>query len=254
MGCDRIPVVWSAQVQYINAASTGFAECSAGLREIKTMADSALQRKNMVESQVRPSDVTDRRIMAAMQDIPRERFVPEGQQSLAYMDETIPFGPGRGLLAPRIFARLVQLANIGPDDKVLDVGCLTGYSSAVLKRLGGQVVALESDAALAGTAKALLAAQDAKLVDVVTGALAAGHAAAGPYDVIVVEGAAGRIPEALTSQLALGGRLVAIETTSRRLSQAVIVTKSASGLTKRVAFEASGTLLPGFEKPAVFAF
>ena len=254
MGCDRIPVVQIAQVQYINAASTGFAECSVGFREIRTMADSALQRKNMVESQVRPSDVTDRRIMAAMQDIPRERFVPEGQKPLAYMDEEIPFGAGRGLLAPRIFARLVQLANIGPDDKVLDVGCLTGYSTAVIVRLSGHVVALESDAELAGTARNLFAAQEAKAAEVVTGALAAGHAAAGPYDVIVVEGATERIPETLTSQLAPGGRLVAIETTSRRLSQAVIVTKSASGLTKRVAFEASGTLLPGFEKPAVFAF
>ncbi len=218
------------------------------------MADSALQRKNMVESQVRPSDVTDRRIMAAMQDIPRERFVPEGQKPLAYMDEAIPFGGGRGMLAPRIFARLVQLGNIGADDKVLDVGCLSGYSAAVLARLAGHVVALESDAALAQTAQNELAARAAANVVVVTGALAAGHAAAAPYDVIIVEGAAERIPDALTGQLAQGGRLVAIEASGRRLGQAVIITKSASGLTKRVAFEASGFLLPGFEKPAAFTF
>ncbi len=218
------------------------------------MADSALQRKNMVESQVRPSDVTDRRIMAAMQDIPRERFVPEGQRSLAYMDEAIPFGGGRGLLAPRIFARLVQLGNIGANDRVLDVGCLTGYSAAVLGHLAGHITALESDAGLALTARIELAAKTAANVDVVTGALAAGHAAGAPYDVIIVEGATERMPEALTDQLAPGGRLVAIEASGRRLGQAVIITKSASGLTKRVAFEASGFLLPGFEKPAAFTF
>ena len=219
-----------------------------------TMADTALQRKNMVESQVRPSDVTDRRIMAAMQDIARERFVPEGQKSLAYMDEAIAFGGGRGLLAPRIFARLVQLANIGASDKVLDVGCLTGYSAAVASRLAGHVTALESDAGLARTAKVELTAKTAANVDVVTGVLAAGHAAGAPYDVIIVEGVTERMPDALTDQLALGGRLVAIEASGRRLGQAIVVTKSASGLTKRVAFEASGFLLPGFEKPAAFTF
>ncbi len=218
------------------------------------MADSALQRKNMVESQVRPSDVTDRRIMAAMQDIARERFVPEGQRSLAYMDEAIPFGRGRGLLAPRIFARLVQLGNIGADDRVLDVGCLTGYSAAVLARLAGHVTALESDAGFARSAQIELAAKPAAIVDVITGALAAGHAAGAPYDVIIVEGGTERMPEALIDQLAPGGRLVAIEASGRRLGQAVIITKNASGLTKRVAFEASGFLLPGFEKPAAFTF
>ena len=218
------------------------------------MADSALQRKNMVESQVRPSDVTDRRIMAAMQDIARERFVPEGQRSLAYMDEAIPFGGGRGLLAPRIFARLVQLGNIGASDRVLDVGCLTGYSAAVLGRLAGHITALESDAGLARIAQIELAAKTAANVDVVTSALAAGHAVGAPYDVIIVEGGTERMPEALTDQLAPGGRLVAIEASGRRLGQAVIITKSASGLTKRVAFEASGFLLPGFEKPAAFTF
>ncbi len=218
------------------------------------MADSALQRKNMVESQVRPSDVTDRRIMAAMQDIPRERFVPEGQRSLAYMDEALSFGGGRGLLAPRIFARLVQLGNIGANDRVLDVGCLSGYSAAVLARLAGHVTALESDAGLARTAQIELASKPAAIVDVIAGALAAGHAAGAPYDVIVVEGATERMPEALTEQLAPGGRLVAIEASGRRLGQAVIITKNASGLTKRVAFEASGFLLPGFEKPTAFAF
>ncbi len=218
------------------------------------MADSALQRKNMVESQVRPSDVTDRRIMSAMQDLPRERFVPEGQRSLAYMDEAIPFGGGRGLLDPRTFARLVQLGNIGAGDRVLDVGCLTGYSAAVLARLAGHVTALESDAGPARTAQIELAARAQTNADVVTGALAAGHADGAPYDVIIVEGATERMPEALTDQLAPGGRLVAIEVSGHRLGQAVIITRSASGLTKRVAFEASGFLLPGFEKPAAFTF
>ena len=218
------------------------------------MAVYDLQRKNMVESQVRPSDVTDRRIMAAMQDLARERFVPEGQKPLAYIDEAIPFGGSRGMLAPRTLARLVQLGNIDSDDKVLDVGCLTGYSAAVLAHLSGNVTALETDAAFAKTAQGELEAQGVTNVRVVSGQLAEGHEAAAPFNVIIVEGATERIPKALTDQLAPGGRLVAIEASGRRLGQAVIITKSANGLTKRVAFEASGFLLPGFEKPAAFTF
>ena len=114
------------------------------------MADITLQRKNMVESQVRPSDVTDRRITSAMQDIARETFVPPGLADVAYMDDPLTVAPGRTLLAPRTFARLLQLADVQDVDKVLIVGALHGYSAAIISRLAGKVVALEADAADAG--------------------------------------------------------------------------------------------------------
>ena len=122
------------------------------------MTDSKLQRLNMVESQVRPSDVTDRRIIKAMLEVPREKFVPASLASMAYMDEPLPVGTANGagaryLLAPRTFAKLVQLADVGPESRVLDVGCATGYSTAVLARLAKRVVAVESDQEL-GRARA----------------------------------------------------------------------------------------------------
>src|SRR5947207_3800502 len=124
----------------------------------RPMTDSKQQRINMVESQVRPSDVTDRRIIRAMLEVPREMFVPRSVQALAYMDEAVPAlepadgRPARFLLAPRTFAKLAQLAMIGPDAIVLDVGCATGYSTAVLARLAKAVVAVEADTALAARA------------------------------------------------------------------------------------------------------
>ena len=122
------------------------------------MIDPKQQRINMVESQVRPSDITDRRIIRAMLEVPREAFVPPALHELAYMDEAVPVTrrvdgrATRALLAPRTFAKLVQLAEIEPDAVVLDVGCATGYSTAVLARLAKSVVALEVDDALAARA------------------------------------------------------------------------------------------------------
>lgn len=218
------------------------------------MADAGLQRRNMVESQVRPSDVTDRRITGAMQDIARELFVPEPLRALAYMDEDLPFAGGRALAAPRSFARLIQLADIDAGNRVLDCGALTGYSSAVLARLGREVVALESNGKFAAEARQRLADLTVSNVTVVVGALEAGHPAGAPYDVIIIEGAVERIPEALTAQMAPGGRLVTIEVLGG-VGRALVVTKTAQGnLARRVAFEASAPLLAGFEKPKTFVF
>ena len=119
------------------------------------MTDSKQQRLNMVESQVRPSDVTDRRIIKAMLEVPREAFLPAELRSLAYIDDAVPVRRGkdaRYLLAPRVFAKLVQLAELAPEAVVLDVGCATGYSTAVLAKLAKRVVAVECDAALADRA------------------------------------------------------------------------------------------------------
>lgn len=218
------------------------------------MADSALQRKNMVESQVRPSDVTDRRITAAMQDIAREAFVPAEAKALAYMDGAVPVSAHRAMLAPRTFARLMQLANVSAGDAVLVVGALTGYAAAVLARMAKSVVALEADESLASAARSTLSSLGAANVTVVTGALEAGHAAKAPYDVIFVEGSIEIVPEALVSQLGQGGRLVAIERAGQGLGAASVLTKTGSVVSRRVAFEAAAPALPGFALPKGFEF
>jgi protein-L-isoaspartate(D-aspartate) O-methyltransferase len=223
------------------------------------VADIALQRKNMVESQVRPSDVTDRRITSAMQDVPREKFVPAELTDVAYMDDPLTAAPGRSLLAPRAFARLLQLADVQTGDKVLIVGALLGYSAAVVARLAGKVVALESDAALAAGAKSTLAAAGVANAYVVTGPLAEGYPADAPYDVIIVEGGIEIVPDALVAQLAPGAKMVAIET-GVGIGRAVLMQKITSGgtdeatIARRVAFETAATCLPGFARAKTFSF
>src|SRR5271165_5635448 len=143
------------------------------------MFDTAAARRMMVDCQVRTADVTNPDLIDAMLAVPRELFVPSALAGRAYLDSDIPLGQGRALLKPMVLAKLIQAAQLGPNDHVLDVGCGTGYSSAILSRLAGSVVALEEDAALAGLAKQALAAQalalpDASNVTVVTGPLTAG--------------------------------------------------------------------------------
>lgn len=221
------------------------------------MANTALQRKNMVESQVRPSDVTDRRITGAMQDVPRERFVPETVATLAYMDEAVTVAPGRSLMAPRTFARLLQLGDVQNTDKVLIVGALSGYSAVVIAGLAGAVVALENDGSGNTVATAVLAERGSKNVTLVTGPLVAGWAASAPYDLIFIEGAVAHVPAALIDQLTPKGRVVAIEAAAG-MGHAVVLTKTgakgAETLSRRVAFDASAGALPGFDTPKVFTF
>src|SRR5215831_12473471 len=169
------------------------------------MIDSKQQRINMVESQVRPSDVTDRRIIRAMLEVPREAFVPSALRALAYMDGSVPVvdsavRPTRCLLAPRTFAKIVQLAEIGPDAIVLDVGCATGYSTAVLARLAKSVVAVEVDAALAARASDALRQLGVANALVLEGALPKGAPTHAPFDAILLEGAVPNVPEALLAQ------------------------------------------------------
>ena len=222
------------------------------------MTDTSLQRLNMVESQVRPSDVTDRRIIRAMREIAREAFVPALVRSLAYMDEAITVrtaginGPARRLLAPRCFAKLVQLAEVNERAVVLDIGCATGYSTAVLARLARRVIGLEVDAALAAEATAALAAAGIANATVTTGALADGHSAAGPYDAIVLEGSVALVPPALLDQLKDGGRLVAI-LGNGPACQATVWQRTANQFPSRAVFDAAADSLPGFTKVIDFA-
>jgi protein-L-isoaspartate(D-aspartate) O-methyltransferase len=213
------------------------------------MLDFPTARLNMVESQVRPNGITDSRIIRAMLDIPREDFVPPDKRALAYMDEDIPLtsaatgGPERVLVEPMAFARLVQLARIGPEDVVLHVGAGTGYGTAVLARLAKQIVAVEENPELAAVAQIHLKAQTH--VKVVSGPLTQGYKPAAPYDVILIEGRIGEVPEGLLAQLKDGGRLVAV-IGNAVVGEACCWTRVGTALSKQRGFDATVGELPGF--------
>lgn len=205
----------------------------------------------MIDSQVRPNDVTDRRLIGAMAAVPREIFVPAGRRASAYADISVETGTGRWLIAARDFSKLVNVAAIRPEDRVLDVAPGTGYSTAVLSRLAGSVVALEQDEAAATTLRDGLAAAGVEGVDVVSGALKAGAPGKGPFDVIFVNGAVEEVPDAWLSQLAEGGRL-AVAVAEGGVRRARIYTASGGKAAWRTPFDTPMPLLPGFEKAAEF--
>ncbi len=210
-------------------------------------------RTNMVDNQVRTTDVTDHGVIDALLMVPREKFVSPSLQPLAYIDEDLPLSPGRYLMAPSPFAKLVQLAGVRPGETVLDVGCASGYSSAVLSRLAGTVVALESDDALAAHAQQTLAALGYRNVSVVAGILADGHKPRAPYDVIFIGGAVDLVPDALLEQLKEGGRLVVIAGQGGAAT-AFLHVREAGALSSRRVFNCSAKPLPGFEKKEEFVF
>jgi protein-L-isoaspartate(D-aspartate) O-methyltransferase len=223
------------------------------------MTDFAAARRMMVDGQVRTSDVTDPRIIAAMLELPRERFVAESKAALAYLDldiaatERTAGQPARCLLKPMVLAKMVQAAAVSASDHVLDVGCATGYSSALLARLARSVVALEEDDALARLARENLKAVGADNVTVVTGPLTQGWQAAAPYDVILLNGATEIVPHGLARQLKEGSRLVAVVGRAPA-GQAMLYRCVAGDLSGWPVFDAAAPVLPGFAAPAAFVF
>lgn len=215
------------------------------------MIDYATKRRNMVESQLRPNGVTDFRINTAMLNIPRERFVAASRQSFAYIDEDIPFSDrddgARCVVEPMVFARLVQLADIADNDIVLDIGCGLGYSTAVLAQLAQSVVALENDPQFVSEATSRLGELGVSNAAVVEGPLNLGYAREAPYDVIVVNGGVGEVPEGLLAQLKEGGRLVAV-IDHGPVGRATLFVKQNNVVSRRAAFDAAITRLPDFDK------
>lgn len=219
------------------------------------MFDFATARTNMVDSQVRPNGITDSRIIDAMLAVKRENFVPEAQRSIAYMDADVPLkgaASPRYVIEPMAFAKMLQLAEVRPSDRVLDIGTATGYGAAVLSYLAGHVVALESDINLVAAARENL--KDKANVSVMENTLAEGAAQAGPFDLILIEGRIENMPDALFSQLTSKGRIVAAYG-AQDMAKCCIWMGAGPSRTQRSAFDISIAAVPGFGKPAIgFAF
>jgi protein-L-isoaspartate(D-aspartate) O-methyltransferase len=219
---------------------------------IMSEADSTLARHLMVDGQLRPSKVTDRRILDAMRTIKRETYVPAHLADLAYIDEDLQLGGGRVMLKPLVLARLLQLAKPRAGEAALLVGSGAGYGAAVLAACGVHVTALEQDRALFDLACAL--PYDRSAITLVQGSLAEGYAAAAPYDLVVIEGAVPSIPETIGRQVAAGGRLVVIISAPGAAGYAALAEPTTGGLRARAAFDANAPLLPGLAPSPAFTF
>ncbi|MFO1113785.1 MAG: protein-L-isoaspartate O-methyltransferase [Rhodospirillales bacterium] len=215
--------------------------------------DFAAARYKMVQNQLRTNRVTDPLIIAAMSELPRERFLPESMRGTAYVDEDIPLGGGRFLVEPLACALLLQAAAIDADDVVLDVGCGPGYLTAIAARMASVVVALESDEALAKQATEILARLDLNTATVVTGPLRAGWPEQAPYDVIVFGGAVAEVPASFFEQLADGGRLLAV-VTEGGIGRGTLFLRCGDSISVRPIFDSAVPLLPEFVPQPVFRF
>jgi protein-L-isoaspartate(D-aspartate) O-methyltransferase len=216
--------------------------------------DYAEARRWMVDGQIRPNKVADPALLEVLRSLPRENFVPAEAASLAYADEEVPLPGGRAVTRPMTLARLLQLAAVRPDERVLLVCPGTGYAAAVLARLGARVVAVEPDAALRQQAGYALAVEAPGSIRVEDGDPTQGFAAAAPYDVILVEGEIPSVPETLAAQLAEGGRLVTVLGEGRGRGRAVLGRKIEGRLSLAPAFDATISALPAFQPAPGFVF
>ena len=216
-------------------------------------SDFSLLRRHMVDSQLRTTSISALDVLEAFLSVPREAFVPARKRDLAYIDEDIEVAAGRYLMEPSPLGKLVQLAAIKPDDVVLDVGCTTGYSAAILSRLASSVIAIEADEDLAARATDALSELGYDNVVVLNRPLRDGCAQEAPYDVILIDGAVDEVPQALKDQLRDGGRLVAVEGVGNA-GVASIYVRDGNVVSGRKAFNCSVRLLPGFEPKVQFQF
>jgi protein-L-isoaspartate(D-aspartate) O-methyltransferase len=205
----------------------------------------------MVDTQVRPSDVTKFPIIEAMLHVPREVYLPAGRREVAYVGENIDLGGGRVMLDPRTLAKMLDALDIQPHDVALDLGCGLGYSTAVMARLAEFVVGVEDDAGRAELAQRNLSENGVDNAAVISGPLAAGAAKSAPYDVIMLQGAAMRVPDAILAQLKDGGRIGAIFAEGA-LGVVRIGHKTDGHVDWRFAFNAGAPVLAGFEAAAGF--
>jgi protein-L-isoaspartate(D-aspartate) O-methyltransferase len=221
------------------------------------MSDFATPRQNMVDGQIRPSSVTDWRIIDAMRSVPREAFVPASQRALAYLDLDLDVS-GTGavkqyLLKPVVTARILQAVDLIATDNVLVVGCASGYAAALAASLAGRVTATVGEESMAAQAREILGGLGFSKVTVRTAKAAEGYAADSPYDAIILNGATEVVPAELYEQLRIGGRLVGVFATEQP-QRAILVTRSSCDFGSRVLFDATAPVLPGLERAAAFVF
>ncbi|MBT5570730.1 MAG: protein-L-isoaspartate O-methyltransferase [Alphaproteobacteria bacterium] len=220
------------------------------------MSEFETARQNMVDGQLRPTKVTDNRVLDVMGALPREMFVEKSRQGIAYVDEDIEVAPGRYLMEPVVLARLVQALDLTAADSVLVIGAATGYDSALIGRIAGPVVAVESASELADQASMVINHLGIDNVAVVVGALERGYAEQAPYDVVFFCGAIDDVPGDIVRQLSPNGRMVAVIGGAENgvLGRACLMTRSGESLSKRALFDAGTRPLPGFAKEAAFVF
>jgi len=224
------------------------------------MVDFDLARLNMIESQIRTNKVTDEAVIGSFQAIRRERFVPRAKRGIAYIDEALEIGNGRYMLEPMVLARLLQAAIPGGGDVALDVGCGTGYATAILSKMVSTVVGVDDQAELIEKGNAALSDLVIENAALVEGPLTEGYAKGGPYNVILVDGAVQEVSEALFDQLAEGGRLVTVEYGvgsqwgAGAIGLAVLYEKRSGRIGRRALFDAGTPLLEGFAKEPGFVF
>jgi protein-L-isoaspartate(D-aspartate) O-methyltransferase len=220
------------------------------------MTDFALARRNMIDGQLRPNRVNNAQLLAAIANLPRERFLPAGLQSVAYADDDVPLGNGRYLVEPMVLARIIQTLQTQPEDKTLVVASGAGYGTALLARLVKSVVAVEADARLAGSAEQVFRELGIANVRQVVGRMEDGHAGEAPYDIIMIEGAVQHVPSSIVGQLAEGGRLgtVIAAASPGVLGVAQLMVKEGGVASGRPIFDAGTPALPGFSTPPRFTF
>lgn len=217
--------------------------------------DFAEARHFMVDGQLRPNRVEDPRIVAAMRDLPRERFLPPTLAARAYADADVPLPGGRAMLQPLVLARLVQLAAVRRGERALVLAAGTGFGAALLAAIGAGVTAVENDPALLALARAALPAAVAPgAVTLVEADPARGHAAGAPWDVVLVEGGVADIPRAIEEQLAEGGRIVAIGLAGGPPGRAMLLRRTGGTVTRLQDFDAHAPMLPAFDRAPAFAF
>ncbi|NKX73996.1 protein-L-isoaspartate O-methyltransferase [Rhodobacteraceae bacterium R_SAG3] len=216
------------------------------------MTDFSDRRRMMVDTQIRPADVTKYPIIEALLAIPRENFVPDSQSEVAYADQSVPLSDGRVVPEPRTLGKMLDALDVRQDELVLDVACGLGYSTAVVARLAQMVIGVEEDESLAAEAQETLSNSSADNAIVHQGALTEGAAEHGPYDVILIEGGVEEVPDELLAQLKDGGRIAALFM-SGALGEVKIGYKSAGRVSWRFEFNAGAPVLPGFAKPEVFS-
>jgi protein-L-isoaspartate(D-aspartate) O-methyltransferase len=219
------------------------------------MTDFALARRNMIDGQLRPNRVTNAELLAAVDKLPRERFLPDSMKSVAYSDEDVPLGNSRFLMEPMVLGRLIQTMQPRPQDRAMVVASGRGYGCALLASLVNSVVSVECDSALAGAAAETLKGLGITNVTPVMGPLEVGSSSSAPYDVILIEGAVQHLPSAIIDQLAEGGRLgTVIAGTAGAMGVAQLIVKEGGIASGRPLFDAGTPVLPGFAPAPRFVF